>query len=130
MGIDRSLDEEGIPDLEGPLPEKAATGDPQEGASPPSDSPVSLEWGVTADEQRAGEPLGSKLDRELPDVFDDPERLERVDEAVEGAHGVRLVDPSDDDVALVDDEADAVAWSADDTEGQTAEEAAVHTIED
>jgi hypothetical protein len=30
MGLDRTLDEEGIPDLEGPLPGKVKTGDPQD----------------------------------------------------------------------------------------------------
>jgi hypothetical protein len=130
MGIDRSLDEEGIPDLEGPLPEKAATGDPQEGVSPPSDTPASVDWGVTADEQREGEPLGDKLARERPDVFDDEERLARVDEAVEGSHGVRLVDVGDEDVALPDDEGTAVARAVDDENGQSAEEAAVHLIDE
>jgi hypothetical protein len=77
MGQDRSLDEEGIPDLEGPLPEKAATGDPQEGVAPPADHPASLDWGTTAEEQRLGEPLDRQIARELPDVFDDPETVGR-----------------------------------------------------
>ena len=42
-----ALDEDGIPDLAGPLAQKAATGDPQEGVPPPSDRPVSFDWGVT-----------------------------------------------------------------------------------
>jgi hypothetical protein len=71
MGQDRSLDAEGIPDLEGPLPEKSATGDPQEGVAPPADHPASLDWGTTAEEQRLGEPLDRQLARELPDVTDD-----------------------------------------------------------
>src|SRR5436190_23050184 len=64
MSKDLSLDEEGFPDLDGPLPAKAQTGDPQEGISPPADHPSSLDWGVTAAEQRQSEPLSAKLARE------------------------------------------------------------------
>jgi hypothetical protein len=67
VGLDRSLDEEGIPDLEGPLPQKVATGDPQEGASPPSDRPAAADYGTTAREQSRPEPLDARLARELPD---------------------------------------------------------------
>jgi len=66
---DPTLDEEGVPDLEGPLPEKAATGDPQEGLPPPNQRPRgSVDHGVTADEQRRPEPLDERLTREEPDV--------------------------------------------------------------
>ena len=115
MGLDRSLDEEGIPDLAGPLPEKAATGDPQEGTPPPADRPASLDYGVTGEEQSRPEPLDAKLARELPD------------EPQPDADSVVLVDPTDEDVGLVDDEKDVVARAVDQT-GQdlSAEEAAVH----
>ncbi len=65
-----SLDAEGIPDLEGPLPQKVATGDAQEGISPPADDEYvgADEYGTTAEEQREGESLDSKLAREVPDV--------------------------------------------------------------
>lgn len=73
-----TLDEEGIPDLNGPLPGKAATGDPQEGQAPPGDRPrASVDFGTTAHEQREGEGLDGRLAREVPDVFeqidDDPD---------------------------------------------------------
>jgi hypothetical protein len=58
MSKDRSLDQEGIPDLTGPVPGKAKTGDPQEGVSPPSDRPASLDWGVTAGEAARGRTSG------------------------------------------------------------------------
>ena len=77
MEAHRSLEAEGIPALEGPLPEKAATGDPQEGVAPPADHPASLDWGTTAEEQRLGEPLDRQLARELPDVFDDHDAVGR-----------------------------------------------------
>jgi hypothetical protein len=119
MGIDRSLDQEGIPDLEGPLPEKAATGDPQEGVSPPTDRPASFDYGVTADEQSRSEPLDVRLRRERPDTVAGDD-----DAAV-------LVAPEDEDVDLQDDEKDVVAREADEGLADvSAEEAAVHVIDE
>ena len=64
-----SLDAEGIPDHEGPLPAKARTGDEQEGLFPPADDEyiAADEYGTTAEEQRLGEGLDAKLAREIPD---------------------------------------------------------------
>jgi hypothetical protein len=113
MGLDRNLDQEGIPDLEGPLPEKAATGDPQEGASPPTDRPASQDYGVTADEQSRPEPLDVRLARERPDDV-----------------GI-LVAPEDEGLGLEDDDADLVARrGGDDQVGTSAEEAAMHVVEE
>src|SRR5205823_15127659 len=75
----RRLDEEGIPDLEGPLPEKAATGDPQEGHPPPSDRPASLDWGTTRAEEAGGEPLDVRLSHEVPEVDGDEWADEQLD---------------------------------------------------
>lgn len=45
-----SLESEGVPDLQGALPEKEATGDGQEGVAPPGNAPgASVDWGVTAE---------------------------------------------------------------------------------
>jgi hypothetical protein len=118
MGLDRSLDQEGIPDLEGPLPAKVATGDPQEGASPPSERPAADDYGVTAEEQGRPEPLDARLARERPDVV-------RADADDVGA----IVAPEDEDVGLADDDGEVVARDApDDTAGESAEEAAMHII--
>src|SRR5829696_2617487 len=69
---ERTLDDEGIPDLEGPLPEKAATGDPQEGMPPPNDEAQgSVDWGVTPAEERQGEPVGVRVAREEPEDEED-----------------------------------------------------------
>jgi hypothetical protein len=107
---DLSLDQEGIPDLDAPLPEKAATGDPQEGQVPPSDRPDALGWGTTAAEQRAGEPLSMKIERERPDVVTpDPDRVELV--------------------ATDDTERDYGDAFDTDGLGLTAEEAAIHVVE-
>jgi hypothetical protein len=116
MSKDSSLDEEGIPDLAGPLPAKVATGDEQEGLMPPSDRPASLDWGTTAEEQRAGEPLSIRVARELPD---------------------RLVTPRDREqrIELVEDEAPAdvgelVAQAVETDLAVSPEDAALHIIDD
>jgi hypothetical protein len=63
-----SLEAEGIPDHEGPLPEKAATGDAQEGIYPPQDHYVGAEaHGVTVNEAREGASLDERLAAEQPD---------------------------------------------------------------
>jgi hypothetical protein len=120
MGLDRSLDEEGIPDLEGPLPGKVATGDPQEGTAPPSDRPASLDYGVTAEEQERGEPLERRVAHELPDEIrpDDESPV--------------LVAPEDDDDVPgdPDDEQDLVARDAGGDDALSAEEAAVHVVDE
>jgi hypothetical protein len=84
MDTDDTLDEEGIPDLDGPLPGKAITGDPQEGPAPPSDHPASLGYGTTADEEARGEPLSSRLAHELPDTIANDDLYDEEDDAREG----------------------------------------------
>jgi len=121
MGMDRSLDQEGIPDLEGPLAEKAATGDPQEGVSPPSDRPASLDYGTTAEEQARGEPLDDRISRELPDF----------EELGASAEAGVVIAPEDEALGLYDEEKDVIGRAADDEQtGLSAEEAALHVVED
>jgi len=117
MDDEQSLDSEGIPDLEGPLPEKVATGDPQEGVSPPADHPASLRFGVTGEEQREGESLDSKLAREEPDIVDGD------------SASIVLVAPEDEDLGVPDDEKDEVARAAEPGGGASAEESAIHIVE-
>lgn len=121
VGIDDSLDAEGIPDLEGPLPEKVATGDPQEGTPPPSDHPAAADYGVTAAEQSREEPLDQKLRREVPDTE------VRADDRPE-----ILVAPEDEEIdEPFDDEKDLIARGIEPgTEGLSAEEAAVHVVDE
>ena len=114
------LEDEGVPDHEGPLVSKHLTGDGQEGVSPPADRPIaSLDFGTTAEERREGESLDGRLRRELPD------RLPTGDPYPVG----RLVEP---DEGLAPDEADeAVAFDAGpDSGGFSAEELAIHVIPD
>jgi hypothetical protein len=116
VGTDRALDEEGIPDLEGPLQDKAKTGDPQEGAPPPSDRPASLDYGTTREEDGRPEPLDVRIARERSDRIVDEQR-----------RGMVIVEPEDEDVGIDDDEKDLVGRdAAEDLVGLSAEEAAMH----
>ena len=123
-----TLDDEGIPDLEGPLADKEMTGDPQEGASPPSDRPASFDYGVTGREDAEGEPISVRVQREVPDVV----HADEVDEAV------RLVDleadadgePEGDDYDPDDDGELVAGVEEPGVTGLSAEEAAVHVRDD
>ena len=61
------LEDEGIPDLADSTPERRLAADPQ-GPSVPGDQPVAVDdFGTTAAEQAAGEPLDQRVDREVPE---------------------------------------------------------------
>jgi hypothetical protein len=111
-------EDEGIPDLNPTLPAKEATGDAQEGLVLPGDEPrAAEEHGTTAEEQREGEDLDDRLEREEPDR-----------EEVQRRQAGRLIE---DGQGLTDHEKDEVAEEADsDTQGLSAEEAAVRVDED
>lgn len=123
---DRSLDAEGIPDLETPIND-------DEGLIPPGDTPVATdEWGVTAVEERLQEPIAERVTREVPDVQPgdvDPDAADyeygelRDGDAITG----RFIDPGDDDVDDYDDEKDVIAsLVGEDETAPSAEEAAMH----
>jgi hypothetical protein len=113
---ERTLDDEGIPDLEGPLPGKAATGDPQEGLAPPNEKPrASVDKGVTSEEQRRPESIGERVDREQPDVGEAPSASDR-----------EVVIPVAPQVTRDDDEKDEVADEARSEGALSPEEAALH----
>jgi hypothetical protein len=118
----RILDEEGFPDLDGPLPEKVITGDPQEGQSPPSDRPASFDWGVTEAEEAAGEPLSVRVAHEQPDFGD--RRAVRADDD----DPVVLIDDAYD--GIEDDEDELVAGASIDEPSWSAEELAVHVVDE
>lgn len=121
--LERDLEDEGVPDLEGPLDEKALTGDSQEGVPAPRNRPGAVrDYGVTAAEQRTDEPLRRRLLREQPDVGEDvtEESPEPVGRLVEPESGVDEPDLT----------AEAIASDVgDDNRGFTAEEAAMHTTD-
>lgn len=61
------FEDEGIPDLQDGTPGQQRAVDPQE-APLPADHPVAVDdYGTTVDEEVQGEPLDSRLDREVPE---------------------------------------------------------------
>jgi hypothetical protein len=144
-----TLDDEGIPDLAGPLPEKELTGDPQEGAMPPSDRPhVESDWGVTGAEQRTGEPLDVRVRHERPEVGEtdpldevvrdlgldepSPEDADPADQVVSDDASELIGAELIGDDLLDDGESEEIATvvDADSLEAQSAEEAAVRLVND
>ena len=120
------LEQEGIPDLEGMFPGQAAAGGPSEGPVAPGDLPKGVEEsGVTAAEERAGEPLSLRRVREEPDPAVD-------DDAIAVAHDLldtpSLVEPADG--SLDDEEGDLATGMDYDDAAPSAEEAAVHVVDE
>lgn len=124
------LESDGVPDHEGPLASKVATGDPQEGLDAGSRErrPASFDFGITAAEQREGEGLDGRIARELPDPAMDPYAEEPVQAVgVGSAEAGRLIE--DDEGAHTDVTAESIAYSAGEDSGDlSAEEAAVHLV--
>jgi hypothetical protein len=115
---ERDLEDEGVPDLEAPLDEKVVTGDSQEGVPAPRDRPGAVrDYGVTAAEQRADEPLRRRLLREQPEVSDIGSEEDQVGRLVEPESGVDEQDLTSEAVATD---------VGDDNRGFSAEEAAMH----
>jgi hypothetical protein len=114
--LEPSLEDEGVPDLEGPLEGKRLTGDAQDGVPPPADHPgPGRDWGTTASEQRHDEPLRRRLLRE-----------EREDAPSSRDRGLgRIVDP--DPGMEVTSEAVA-ADAGEDHGGFSPEEGAMHEL--
>jgi hypothetical protein len=110
-------------------PSESLTGDNTEdpldaGYSPPDREPRSMRHGVTNDEQFDGETLDERLDEEEPDVSDAD-----IDNAYAEPRAGRLVAP--DEGAHADEEADEIATDVGrDGQGSSAEEAAVHIIDE
>ncbi len=125
---------EGIPDPGEALASKEITGDTQEGEPVPGDRPgESVEYGMTAYEERHGEGLSGRLDREEPDVLTDESVAEPPrgdDENSDTPYGQergvgRLVD--DDEGAREDETAEVVGHDVGtDLGGYSSEESAMH----
>jgi hypothetical protein len=101
------------------------TDDPMDaGYSPPDREPRASRFGNTNDEQRAGESLEDRLAEEEPDISADD-----VDESDAEPRAGRLVAP--DEGAHEDQESDEIATDVGRAGyGSSAEEAAVHIIEE
>ncbi|HVM09703.1 MAG TPA: DUF5709 domain-containing protein [Acidimicrobiales bacterium] len=120
------LDAEGVPDLETPINQ-------DEGLVPPGDQPIAAdEFGVTAREERAEEPLADRITREVPDLTPDDIDLRDADrtyDELESGTG-RIIEPGSEDVGLIDDEKDVIGSLVGEDEGAlTAEEAAIHVTD-
>lgn len=127
-------EDEGIPDHADDTSTAFEEGDrPRLDDSPsalPADQPVALDdFGLTAQEQRSGEPLSDRIAREEPDVDEYPAREsvgETVGRITEPDQGVR---PDTEKDLVADEPGDAVDPDRRPA-GMTAEEAAMHALPD
>lgn len=109
------FEEQGIPDLQDGYPEQEWAEDPQQ-APVPGDEPAAVDdFGTTAAEQRAGEPLEDRLRREEPDQIpgergEEPRRSGRL---VQDDEGVR--DDTESEEIATDVGADAGGFSAEES---------------
>ena len=117
------LDREGIPDLEPPINQ-------DEGMFAPGDQPIAAdEFGVTAAEERADEPIAERVTREVPDPSADDLDVDAAldDDGIGDPLAGRLVEPGAEDVDATDDEKDVIGALVGEDEGAlTAEESAMH----
>lgn len=114
------VSEDGIPSIEELPVDVLRTGDPLEGELPPLDRPQAVtDWGTTAAEQLASEPLEVRLAREVPDTETDDAYLDR-----------QILEPGADG-GLGDDEPDSVGEFDDGLEDTlSAEEAAMQVVDE
>ncbi len=118
---DTSLEDEGIPDPDEQPPGLSRSGGVAEGIVPPRDYPqVSEDLRTTAAGELSDEPLAERVRREEPD-FGERRR------AGDGGEG-RLVQP--DAGGEYDETPEEVAELMGENHGITAEEAAIHVVED
>lgn len=110
-------EDEGIPDFDDDLESRRKIADYDEGIALPGDRPLESRDRVTAQEQREGEPLRTRLAREVPDEPQPrPDRLGRIYEKT---------DEEGDDVY-----AELVADETDETSGLSPEESAMHILDE
>jgi hypothetical protein len=111
--VAEALDPDVLPDYD----------DPEGTLQYPPDRPTGVnQYGTTAAEERVDEPLDERRRRELPDV---DETDVEVDTTIAG----RLIAPGADDPVLADDEPEAIGSAAQEPD-LSAEEAAVHVVDD
>jgi hypothetical protein len=128
------FEEEGLASQEPGVAGKRITGDPQDDMPVPGDAPVAVDdFGTTASEEQAGEPLDLRLSREEPDLLeraattaaDESEDSDQPYPSDPDERVGRIVET--DEGARTDDEPSAVADDVGtDLGGFTAEERAMH----
>jgi hypothetical protein len=109
------FEDQGIPDLQDGYPEQEWMEDPQQ-APVPGDEPVAVDdFGTTAEEQRAGEPLDDRLRREEPDVLpgQTAEAPRQAGRLVQEDEGVR--DDTESEEVATDVGADTGGFSAEES---------------
>lgn len=109
------LEDQGIPDLQDGYPEQDWAEDPQQ-APVPGDEPVAVDdFGTTAEEQREGESLDGRLNREEPEPLLGPagEEPRRSGRLVQDDEGVR--DDTESEEVATDVGPDAGGFSAEES---------------
>jgi hypothetical protein len=133
------VEDEGVLDGSDTLDGDAVSDPLDTGIEPADRWSWATRYGTTAAEQRAHEPLGQRLADEEPDIGPDTDPGDDEDDLIRRGYeneprSGRLVatDPNrDDGLGGGDAEPDAVAWDAGiDGGGASAEEAAVHVVDD
>ena len=115
------LDEEGIPDLQ-----DTVTSDDNEGMLPPRDYPQGAEeFGTTAAEESRGETLAQRVAREEPDFGQQGAPTGDLEQ-----ESGRIVEPGAESGAFDDEAASIGSLVTDDASGLTAEEAAIHVVDE
>jgi hypothetical protein len=119
---DDDQEEEGLPQLDDPPPGQDLDTD-QSAPSVPHDRPLGVtDWGTTAAEERIDEPLYRRVRREEPEVGED--------DAGPDDPSPRLLEP-DSDIDEIDETSELVAlMDEDDSAGLSAEESAVHIVDE
>jgi hypothetical protein len=114
------LEDEGIPDLQ-----DTVTSDDNEGLIPPRDYPQAVnEFGTTAAEESRGESLAQRVAREEPDFGEQGAPSGDLDDETG-----RVVEPISD--GGIDEEAASIGdLVTDDAGGLSAEEAAIHVVDE
>jgi hypothetical protein len=106
------------------VPDPGDSDDANEGDMVPGDRPnASVDFGMTAYEERHGEGLAGRLSREESDESLDSAGIDP-DDAETGAAVGRITE--DDEGAHQDETAEVIGYDSDDIDGLSSEEAAMH----
>jgi hypothetical protein len=122
-------EDEGIPDIsQDDSPGIYRSEDPEFAPVPRDDAGASVDFGTTAFEQSEGEPLTQRLDREIPDDVPDVRPAEDPNRAMaQLEQDTSTTYNSDSGTNRTADDVEATADRP--VGGESAEEAAVHTID-
>jgi hypothetical protein len=122
-------DYEGVPEVsQDDSPTTARSEDPEFAPVPRDDAGASVDFGTTAFEQSAGEPLTQRLEREVPDDAPDVRAAEDPNRAhAQLEQDTDTTSGTDSGTGRTADDVEATADAP--VGGESAEEAAIHTID-